>query len=150
MVASFRRTCPDRGNHLLSGHARGQLTKCKTNDRTTGINAWFLLPPEIDRLLEAAGLEDTTPAEFEQAVEDGNDPSPAAIAETLTLVGDKQVRALIYNVQTEGVVTANLRDAAQRAGVPVVEVTETLPEGTDYITWLTDTVQSLADAVAAD
>lgn len=107
--------------------------------------------PIAHYLVEAAGLEDATPAEFEQAVEDGNDPSPAAIAETLTLVGDKQVRALIYNVQTEGVVTANLRDTAQRAGVPVVEVTETLPEGTDdYITWLTDTAQSLADAVAAD
>ncbi|MFD6856945.1 hypothetical protein ACFWCF_06320 [Rhodococcus sp. NPDC060090] len=54
----------------------------------------------------------------------GNAPSPAAIAETLALVGDKRVRALIYNVQTEGEVTANL------------------PENTDYMAWLRATAQS--------
>ncbi|MCK8675438.1 transposase [Rhodococcus sp. HM1] len=43
-------------------------------------------------------------------------------------VAEPAAGPLIYNVQTEGVVTANLRDTAQRAGVPMVEVTETLPE----------------------
>nr|AIU93454.1 hypothetical protein LRS1606.20 [Rhodococcus sp. NS1] len=106
--------------------------------------------PIAHYLVEAAGLDDITPGEFEDAVENGNDPSPAAIADTLTLVGDKRVRVLIYNIQTESSVTANLRTAAESAGVPVVEVTETLPEDTDYLTWLSATTQSLADAVAAN
>jgi zinc/manganese transport system substrate-binding protein len=33
--------------------------------------------------------------------------------------------------------------------VPVVEVTETLPEGLDYIQWQTQTAESLANALSA-
>ncbi|NUS92601.1 MAG: ABC transporter permease, partial [Nocardia sp.] len=47
----------------------------------------------------------------------------------------------------EDKVGRDLRDAAEAAGIPVVEVTETLPPGTDFVTWQTRNAQALADAI---
>jgi ABC-type Zn uptake system ZnuABC Zn-binding protein ZnuA len=105
--------------------------------------------PIAHYLLVAAELKDATPEEFTSAIEDGNDPSPAAIAATRQLLSEKQARALVYNIQTQDKVTQDMRTTAETAGVPVVEVTETLPEGLDYIQWQTQTAESLANALSA-
>ncbi len=57
------------------------------------------------------------------------------------------MQALVYNVQTQDRVTQDVRATAESAGIPVVEVTETLPEGLDYIQWQTNTAESLAAAL---
>ncbi|ABG96265.1 ABC transporter, permease component [Rhodococcus jostii RHA1] len=98
-------------------------------------------------LLQSAGLKDVTPPDFTSAIENGNDPAPAAIAATRQLLTGKQVQALVYNVQTQDRVTQDVRATAESAGIPVVEVTETLPEGLDYIQWQTNTAESLAAAL---
>lgn len=103
--------------------------------------------PIAHYLIQAASLKDVTPAAFTSAVENGTDPSPASIAETRQLFADKKVRVLIYNSQTVDRVTESIRENAESAGVPVVEVTETLPEGMDFVQWQTETAQSLAAAL---
>lgn len=100
-------------------------------------------------LIAASGLKDETPVDFTSAIENGNDPAPAAIAATRNLLIDKQVRALVYNVQTADKVTQEMRSTAEQAGIPVVEVSETLPEGRDYIQWQTETAEALASALNA-
>jgi zinc/manganese transport system substrate-binding protein len=90
---------------------------------------------------------DVTPDEFESAVEDGNDPSPTSFAAARDLITQRQVALLVYNIQTQGNVTEALRSAAETAGVPVVEVTETLPTGATYVEWLTKSAQDLAAAL---
>lgn len=105
--------------------------------------------PVAKYLLDAAGLTDATPPEFSEAVEEETDPPVAAVADTMDLVTGKQVVALINNDQTETNVTNQLGDAAKSAGVPIVNVSETLPQGvTDYVEWMTMQVDALADAVA--
>lgn len=103
--------------------------------------------PIAHYLLRAAGLQDVTPEEFTSAVEDGNDPSPAAIAATRQLLSDKKVRALVYNTQTQDKVTQDMRATAEQAAIPTVEVTETLPEGLDFVQWQMQTAQALSDAL---
>ncbi|WNG95640.1 zinc ABC transporter substrate-binding protein [Mycobacterium sp. ITM-2016-00318] len=95
-------------------------------------------------LLRNAGIADRTPPGFASAVEEGDDPSPADVAAMLDLIGTRQVSVLLFNPQTETAATGQIRDAARRAGLPVVSVTETLPEGADYLTWQRDTVDELA------
>jgi len=98
-------------------------------------------------LLEAAGLTDATPAEFSEAIEEETDPPLAVVAETTELLDRRQVAALVNNAQTETPVTNSLTDAATSADIPVVNVTETLPDGvTDYVEWMTSTVDALAGA----
>ncbi|WP_425295433.1 metal ABC transporter solute-binding protein, Zn/Mn family [Nocardia abscessus] len=103
--------------------------------------------PLAHYLLVAAGADDLTPHEFQEAIEQETDPAPAAVAATQDLLSGKRVRALIYNVQTEDKITKDLRGTAQNAGITIVEVTETLPEGQDYIQWQTKNAQALAAAL---
>ncbi|MBF6190378.1 zinc ABC transporter substrate-binding protein [Nocardia implantans] len=103
--------------------------------------------PLAHYLVAAAGADDLTPHEFQEAIEQETDPAPAAVAATQDLLTGKRVRALIYNVQTEDKITKDLRGTAQHAGVAVVEVTETLPDGVDYIQWQTKNAQALAAAL---
>ncbi|MFJ5264813.1 metal ABC transporter solute-binding protein, Zn/Mn family [Streptomyces sp. NPDC088387] len=99
-------------------------------------------------MTEASGLIDKTPAEFSEAVEEGDDVSPKILQETLALYSDKQVAALVYNAQTSGPQTEKAESAAKAAGIPVVPVTETLPQGKDYLGWMTSNVDALASALA--
>jgi zinc/manganese transport system substrate-binding protein len=100
-------------------------------------------------LLQAAGLEDVTPEAFTEAVEEDSDPPAAALAETLTLLGPPEpVRLLIVNAQTATPSTDQIRAAAQTGGVPVVEVTETLPDGaTDYPSWMGAQIDAISAAL---
>jgi zinc/manganese transport system substrate-binding protein len=101
-------------------------------------------------LVQTAGLTDATPPEFTEAIEEDTDPPAAALQETLALFSGDPVRALILNAQTETPSTNQVRDAAQTAGVPVVEMTETLPEGTtDYADWMGGQIDALAGALRA-
>ncbi|MFE1833210.1 metal ABC transporter solute-binding protein, Zn/Mn family [Streptomyces sviceus] len=96
----------------------------------------------------ASGLVDKTPAEFSEAVEEGDDVSPKVLRETLALFTGKQVKALVYNAQTSGPQTERSEQAARAAGIPLVPVTETLPNGKDYLAWMTGNVDALANALA--
>ncbi|MGO4614333.1 zinc ABC transporter substrate-binding protein [Nocardia sp. 2YAB30] len=103
--------------------------------------------PLAHYLLVAAAAEDLTPHEFQEAIEQETDPAPAAVATTQDLLAGKRVRALVYNVQTQDKITKDLRASAQSAGIAVVEITETLPDGMDYIQWQTKNAQALAAAL---
>ena len=100
--------------------------------------------PVAHYLLVNAGITDKTPPGFSSAVEEDADPAPADLAAMLDLINTHQVSALLFNPQTQTPVTKQIQDAAQRASIPVVTVTETLPEGTDYLTWQRQTAQQLA------
>ena len=98
-------------------------------------------------LLEAAGLEDVTPEDYSEAIEEGADVPVAAMSEMQELVRDGSVAFLAYNEQTEGAQTQAVRSSAESASVPVVNFTETLPDGDDYISWMTANVVNIAEAL---
>jgi zinc/manganese transport system substrate-binding protein len=100
--------------------------------------------PVAHYLLLNAGVTDRTPTGFANAAEEGDDPPPADVAAMLDLINSRQVSALLVNPQTESAATKQIEDAARSASVPIVTVTETLPEGIDYLTWQRQTVDQLA------
>ncbi|MDQ0746357.1 zinc/manganese transport system substrate-binding protein [Streptomyces africanus] len=99
-------------------------------------------------MIEASGLVNRTPAEFSEAIEEGDDVSPRTLQESLALFSGRKVEALVYNEQTSGPQTEKAKAAAKAAGIPVVPVTETLPKGKDYLGWMTSNVDALASALA--
>jgi zinc/manganese transport system substrate-binding protein len=103
--------------------------------------------PVAHYLLVAAGLTDKTPAGFASAVEQDTDPAPVDVAAMLDLIKGRQVAAVVFNEQTITEVTKQVQAAAQSAGIPVVAVTETLPEGKDYLAWQRDTADRLSAAL---
>jgi zinc/manganese transport system substrate-binding protein len=99
-------------------------------------------------LTDAAGLVDATPPEFSEAVEEDSDPPAAVVAATLDLFRGDPVRALLVNAQTRTAVTDQVEQAARAADVPVVEVGETLPAGSDdYVEWISGQLDSLSNAL---
>jgi zinc/manganese transport system substrate-binding protein len=100
-------------------------------------------------LVEAVGLENVTPAEFTEGIEEGSDIPVRVLQETVDLMTKDRIRALVYNDQTTGPQTEQVRTAAERNGVPVVAVTETLPEGKDFLSWMGANLDALAAALGA-
>ena len=100
-------------------------------------------------LLDAAGLVNKTPDEFSEAIEEGTDVPPSVLNETLKLFSDKQIKLLAYNEQTTGPQTEAVLKAAKENGIAVVPVTETLPTGKDYLTWMDDNLQAVSDALGS-
>jgi zinc/manganese transport system substrate-binding protein len=98
-------------------------------------------------MTDALGLVNKTPDAFSEAIEEGDDVSAAVLRETLDLYAGGQVAALVYNEQTTGQLTEQAKSAAERAGIPVVPVTETLPEGLDYVAWMRHNLEELAHAL---
>lgn len=103
--------------------------------------------PVPGHLVAAAGLVDVTPSEFSEAVEEGRDVPPATLLDALDLVGSGSLGVVIANAQTGGAETTQVIEAATAAGVPVVEFSETLPEGQTYLSWMQQNIDELAGAL---
>jgi zinc/manganese transport system substrate-binding protein len=99
-------------------------------------------------LLTACGLVNKTPGEFSEAIEEGTDVPAAMLQQTLTLFSAKQVKLLAYNEQTSGPETEKVLAAAKVNGIAVVPVTETLPDGKDYLGWMTANLDAIRSALA--
>ncbi|MFV0526161.1 MAG: metal ABC transporter solute-binding protein, Zn/Mn family [Acidimicrobiales bacterium] len=105
----------------------------------------------FDYTAEAVGLEDATPDGFARAAANESDPTPNDIAAFEQALRDGDIDLLIYNTQTEGSIPEQIRQVAEDAGVPVVEVTETVaPGAASFEDWQVDQLQRLAEALSID
>lgn len=104
--------------------------------------------PVSHYLIEGAGLTDATPDEYREAIENETDVPVAVQDEVLRLVKGGDLDVVINNPQTTTPVTEELVDAAKQGDVPVVDITETMPDGeSDYLEWVTAEVDALGAAV---
>ena len=98
-------------------------------------------------LIEAAGLVVRTPEDFARAIEEGNEPSPQAVAAMEELFTARQVRVLLYNSQARSPITDRVRQLAVENSIPIVPVTETLPAGQSFQEWQLGQARALAGAL---
>lgn len=104
--------------------------------------------PLVGYLLEQAELDDMTPDAFSDAVENETDVPIAAQEQIIARITDNEVAAVVNNTQTGTQAAERVIDSADEARVPVVEVTETLPEGQhDFVVWMNDQITDLAGAL---
>ena len=102
----------------------------------------------FDYTAEDVGLVNRTPQGYQTASANESDPSPADLEAFRRALADRQINVLIYNTQTEGSVPEQIRSAAEAAGVPVVDVTETVPPGTtSFEAWQVAQLNALAKAL---
>jgi zinc/manganese transport system substrate-binding protein len=126
-----------------------QLIDRERADRATTDGAPVVITEPVPLyLLDALGARNRTPAAYSTAVENGNDVPVTVLRRTLALFSDREVKALVYNAQTADPQTEELKQAARRAGVAVVPVTETLPAGTSYLQWMADNLTAVSEALS--
>ncbi|MBO0881183.1 MAG: zinc ABC transporter substrate-binding protein [Mycobacterium sp.] len=102
----------------------------------------------FDYMGKALGLADRTPRGYQRAAVNETEPSPADLGEFSGALAARQIDVLIYNTQTEGPVPGQLRASAERSGVPIVEVTETVaPGAVSFLGWQVDQLTALAKAL---
>jgi zinc/manganese transport system substrate-binding protein len=102
----------------------------------------------FDYMASAVGLQNRTPQGYQAASSNDADPSPADLDAFHELLSAKGVDVLIYNTQTEGSVPEQIRSAAESAGIPVVNVTETVAPGAkSFEAWQVDQLNALAKAL---
>ncbi|MEB7504515.1 metal ABC transporter solute-binding protein, Zn/Mn family [Arthrobacter koreensis] len=98
-------------------------------------------------LLEDAGLHNVTPDDFTEAVEEGQDVPPAVLKQMQDLMASGKIAFLAYNEQTSTSQTEAVRSTAEDAGIPVVDFSETLPEGEDFLAWMDRNVTAIQDVL---
>jgi zinc/manganese transport system substrate-binding protein len=105
----------------------------------------------FDPMLGTLGLEDETPSGYQRAAANESEPGPADLAAFEERLSSGAVDVLIDNTQTEGAVPKQLRAAAERAGVPVVEISETMaPGATGFVDWQVGQLRALAAALGLE
>jgi zinc/manganese transport system substrate-binding protein len=105
--------------------------------------------PVGDYLLQAAGTRNLTPFSFQAGIMNGVDPAPQYVSLQDGLFSGHKVKVFLYNQQVTDSLTASFLAAAQRDGIPVVGVYETMPEpGYDYQSWMLAETTALERATA--
>ena len=89
------------------------------------------------------GLNVLTPFEFQKAMAEGNDPPADTVVTAENQINHHQIKVLIYNEQTVTPSTTKLENDARAQNIPIVPVTETMPPGKTYQTWMLDQLNTL-------
>lgn len=90
--------------------------------------------PVFEYMLTALGYK-VMDTDFSEAIEEGNDPSPATLTNLKSAITNHKIAFLVNNKQTTSATVSNLVSLAKENDVPVINVTETIPDGENYVTW---------------
>jgi zinc/manganese transport system substrate-binding protein len=123
-----------------------EVTEASIRSEHAGLGVAITEPVPL-YLLEACGFTNKTPDRFSAAIEEGSDVPAAVLRQTLDLFGHQQVRLLVYNEQTAGPETQRMLAAARVNNIPAVAVTETLPDGKDYLAWMSENLSAIQAAL---
>lgn len=80
---------------------------------------------------------------FSKSTEDGTDYSAKDIHGIETDIKEKKIAFFVNNIQASSKTVNQLVKIAEQNNVPVLKVTETLPKGKNYRTWMTSQYQQL-------
>ena len=99
-------------------------------------------------LLDEAGFINQTPEALADAIEEEREVPAAALKQAEDLISGKVVSLVVVNEQQLDQVSDVLVEAANAAGVPVVELSELIAEpGMDYLDWMASILDQLQEAV---
>ena len=104
--------------------------------------------PVFGLMAEALGL-DMLGEDYQRAIMNGTEPSARSIAAVEDDLRSGRAKVLFYNSQVIDPLTERLLAIADEAGVPVVAVTESMPDGKTYVGWMLDQLEATARALAA-
>lgn len=119
-----------------------EITKLQNiSSRLTNKNV-YVSEPVFDYSVQALGFK-VKNKQFEEAVENGTDPTPSTIKEMHRGIKNHQIAFFVLNSQTDSKLINNLVSMAKKNNIPVLKVTETLPKGKNYQQWMLSQYQAL-------
>ena len=131
----------------LQGELDGLMKKADEVKKTGEGKKSAATEPVALWLFEDLGLKTITPQKFLSAVEAGSDAAPVVLKQAQDQVKNKEVAVLGFNPQAVNEQAETLRKSADDAGVPVVELPETLNEGETYVDWMGSHIDDVEKAL---
>ena len=104
----------------------------------------FVSEPVFDYALQEAGYK-IGDKKFEEAIENGTDPSPKTINEMNNAIKQKKIAFFVNNTQASSSTVKSFVKLAKKNNVPVLNVRETIPNNITYLAWMKENYQKLAD-----
>lgn len=120
----------------------------KINSLKEKANGKYVLTtePVFDYSVDSLGFKVSDAVKkLAQATEEGNDPSPQDLKTIQEQIKSKEISIIINNVQTTNKTVEGLINLAEENGVPILNVTETQPDGKTYIEWMLDQYNKLEE-----
>ncbi|KIL40595.1 hypothetical protein SD70_12715 [Gordoniibacillus kamchatkensis] len=102
--------------------------------------------PVFDYMAEALNLS-VSDKKFSMAAEEETDPAPAEVAQLQNDIKGKKITMFVNNIQASSPTVKNIVELAKQNEVPVIEVTETLPSGKNYVQWMVDQLNQIKAAL---
>lgn len=84
---------------------------------------------------------------FQWVIMNGGEPSPRQVAQFEDDLRQKKIKLLFYNAQVITPETDRLKQIANQANIPIIGVSETMPEGMSYQQWMNDTLSKIEAAL---
>ena len=103
--------------------------------------------PIADALIEDSPLELATPEAYRDATVNEQEPSTAAVAEFIDAIRAGDIDLVISNPQSPNASAQRILDEAKAKNIPVVEVTETPPNGENFLDYFAGVVDSIGKAL---
>lgn len=124
-----------------------EIRKEALHDRALGLG--YIAAEGVGNLmLDEAGFENLTPEALADAIEEEREVPPAALKQASDLLAGKVAGLLVINQQVSDVATEELKSIAQANNIPVVELSELIPEPEmDYLDWMAQVLDQLQEAV---
>jgi zinc/manganese transport system substrate-binding protein len=101
-----------------------------------------------DYLLDSLSLKNLTPKDFSSAIEEERELSPRILLEVQNLLKNKRVELFVVNIQTGSPQITALVELAKENQIPVVELSELLPEGLSYLGWMDQNISLIESGLS--
>lgn len=152
LVNTYSDIAPDQ-RRVFEDNAQRYLDKMDKvtslrNELETSLKGKSVLTTEpiFDPWLKSMGVKVAVP-EFAYAVEEGQDPTPAAITAWEDVARQGKAVAVIQNTQATSQLVDQAVKTAKEAKVPVVQVSETKPADVNYVDWQYAQLEAFQEAV---
>lgn len=120
----------------------------EVKQKTNGL-AYAATESVASYLAEDMGLADATPSGYARATANESEPTPTDIKQFTDALKAGEIKLLVVNTQEESELTGKITDAAKSVEVPMVELTEQMPEQYDSLTaWMEGLVDAFSQAIA--
>lgn len=103
----------------------------------------FVSEPVFDYALDATGFK-IGDKDFEDAIENGTDPTPKVINQMNKAIANKKIAFFVNNTQVESSTVSSFVKKAKAKNIPILSVRETMPNNTTYLKWMTQNYENLA------
>lgn len=114
-----------------------QQLKTKRQKQTVAVSE-----PVFNYTLNELGYQ-IDDAGLAKAVENGTDPTPAQIKKIQLALKEHRLAFLVQNIQASDQTVLNLAKEAQKNRVPILKVTETMPNKLNYRQWMLGQLKQL-------